>query len=112
LGRADADVRRRRTTLLPMNWSKHLMNYEQSKKVRNGLAAVVSEACAAVNAFPKGPDGWMTEDVKFSPECMAAKMRYVDAYQELQKFDQGFMKSFVKEIREERKARYAGANNV
>ena len=82
------------------------MNYERAKEVRDVLAAVVSEASAAVNAFPKGPNGMMTDEVKFSPECVEAKTRYVSAFQELQKFNQHFVKTFAKEIREDRRKRY------
>ena len=83
------------------------MDYERAKQVRDVLASVVSEASAAVNAFPKGPNGMMTDEVKFSSECVAAKTRYVSAFQELQKFNQRFVKEFAKEIREERRERYA-----
>ena len=81
--------------------------YSEAKAVHDGLESKVSELSAALQRFPRKENGLTPDEVTFSPEYRQARADYEAAAKKLSAFDKLFVKIFAKEIRAERRARYA-----
>jgi len=79
--------------------------FEEAKAEEALLENEMSEAQAAINAFPRGPTGLTPDAVKATPEWRAAKTRVDKAFARLRAFNAVFVKRFAKELRAERSAR-------
>ena len=76
--------------------------FEEAKIIAAALYAVVDQASAALQVFPKGPMGLTPDAVKFSPEFQLAKKNYDIAFQALRKFNAEYTKQFKQELAAER----------
>ncbi len=81
------------------------MNYTQAKAERDRLEALHKEASRTLDQFPRLPNGLHTDDVKATPEYQQARQRSARAFANLQAFNAQFVKTYKKEIRDERRAK-------
>lgn len=81
--------------------------YEAAKARIAEIEANVKAASAALQAFPRGPNGLTPDAVKFSPEFKAARHAYEVAADQLRGANESFVRQFRKEIRAERRNRRA-----
>ena len=78
--------------------------YLEARKLQQALALDVERFSAKVRAFPAdGPMGLVSDAVRATPEYRAAKADYAAAFEKLRGFNAWFVKTFAKEIREERR---------
>ena len=78
--------------------------FEVAKAESALLEKEVDAASAALQVFPRGPMGLVSEA---TPEYRAAKARFQKAFARLRAFNAVFTKRFAKELRAERSQRYA-----
>ena len=84
------------------------MTYPEAKAKRDALETATKEASKRLATFPRfGVLGLVTETVRTSPEYCAASLAYRQAFAALRDFNGSFVKSFARELREERAARQA-----
>ena len=81
------------------------MTYLEAKETSKALTANVDRLSAALQVFPAGPMGLISDAVRATPEYRAAKTAYDAAFERLRTFNGRFVKVFAKEIRAERSAR-------
>lgn len=84
------------------------MNFEKAKEVKAKLEKFVAEDSAAIHEITKGhklPNGLTPDHIKFSPEYRNAKSLYHRHFSDLRRFNQWYVKTFKKELAEERKNR-------
>lgn len=84
------------------------MTYETARLKSERLSAAVDTACKAlrsVEGVGSGPMGLTTDAVKRSKAYRDAKIAFDAAFKELRRFNAIFVKTYKKEIRDERKIR-------
>lgn len=83
-------------------------SFEEAKVKRAKLESEVAAAGEALcERFPRhGPLGLVPEHVRLSPSYRAARKRYDVAFAALREFNATFTKTFAKELRAERTARF------
>lgn len=79
--------------------------FEEARAEEALVEKEMSEAQAAIDAFPRGPMGLTPDAVRALPEYRAAKARVDKAFARLRAFNAVFVKRFAKELRAERAAR-------
>jgi len=83
------------------------MTFTEAKKISDELHASAQNAGDAVNRFPRGNMGLVSDEVRSTDAYKAASQRYARAFQVLRKFNTYYVKAFKKERREERSQRFA-----
>lgn len=79
--------------------------YLEAKIVQITLDDRVNRIGAILDTLPKGKMGLTPDDVKASPAYRLAKQQFDASFAALRKFNAEFVKTFAKEIREERMIR-------
>lgn len=85
------------------------MSFLIAKAHKEMLENLTSHASNKLNAFPRGPSGLASDEVRRSPEYRLAKAEYQAAVDALRNFNKVYVKQFKKELAAERKAKYATA---
>lgn len=85
------------------------MNYTEAKEISNKLNDDLNNYSLILNTkyTEKGPMGLTPDHIKASPEYKADKLNCTIAFNALRSFNKSFVKVFKKEIRAERRLRYA-----
>lgn len=77
--------------------------YEQAKEQRDQLESRLATASAALNAFPRLPNGLTPDAIKTLPDYQVAKSQAAVAFRNLREFNQQFVRLFKHQIKLERK---------
>ncbi|MFK4131937.1 hypothetical protein ACI2KR_06535 [Pseudomonas luteola] len=83
------------------------MNYDEAKAKADELDAAYRYHGNKLKAFPKGALGLTPDDIKSSPEYKAVKRDFDEAFSRLRAFNAFFTRQFTKEIRIDRRERFA-----
>jgi len=86
------------------------MNFDIAKEYKKQLEKAEKEASDTLNAIDgisSGPMGLTPDSIKSNPEYQKAKQAYELAFNTLRNFNGWYCKQFKKEIREERRNKYA-----
>lgn len=84
------------------------MEYRNAKARQAQLEQAVKAAELALSAIPGvgcGPFGLTPDKVKVTPEYQAAKAAFDSAFARLRDFNASFVRTFARELRDERRAR-------
>lgn len=81
------------------------MTFAEAKARYDELYAAAKRASDALQAFPSGPMGLTPDDVKFSPEFMAASAAYRTAAKRSRDYNTWFIKNYAREYREFNRSR-------
>jgi hypothetical protein len=82
---------------------------KQSKIVLENALDVADKALKAFDQYGKSAFGMTPDHVKAMPEWQQAKREFDRVFAELRNFNGWYMKTFKKEIKEERKNKYKTA---
>ena len=85
-------------------------SFIEYKAIQNRLENEYREASRAFKAIPDISDGIMgltSDSVKSSPEWQTANTNFATAFANLRNFNNWFINVFSKELRQERKSRFA-----
>lgn len=82
--------------------------FDAAKVRQAALEAELKAAKAALAVYPRGPMGLTPDAVKALPEYRTAKVQADQAFARLRAFNATFVKTFAKELREERATRRPG----
>lgn len=85
------------------------MNYATAKAKRDAVEMAERAAAKVFKSIPgsgSGPMGLTPEHIRLSPEYRAAKEAWAKAFKALQDHNRRFVKTYKREIQEERKARF------
>lgn len=83
------------------------MTYAIAKAAQKNLEEVCNVLSAKLNTYPKGKMGLTPDAVKCTPEWKSDKAAFQKAFAAFRNFNQSFVKTYKKEMREERRERYA-----
>lgn len=90
------------------------MSFEQAKQHRDRLESAVKQASDNLNRI-KGDTtdsmGLTPDAVKQSADYQCAKLAYDQAFTRLRNFNSVFVRTFAKELRDERKKKHEGRIN-
>ena len=78
------------------------MNFTQAKELKEQLDQRVEQASQALKVFERGEMGLTPDHVKATPEFKKAKSEFDKAFRALRSFNSSYIKTFKKELREER----------
>ena len=76
--------------------------YETAKMHQARIYSELEQRSAALQRFPRAPNGLTPDAVKFSPEYREAKRAYDIAFQSMRDFNEHFTRMYKTEIRQER----------
>ena len=93
----------------PRSRSPAASTFAEAKAVRDALDSEVTRTGNVLNTFPKGPMGLPPDAVAFSPEYRDATRQFDIAFAKLRDFNSTYVKTFAKELREDRDARRAAS---
>jgi hypothetical protein len=83
------------------------MTFAEAKATASAIEIEIRATEVALDAFPVGPMGLTPDAVKVSPEFRAAKKAFDAAFAKLRAFNGYYVKTFAKELREDRRIRRA-----
>ena len=83
------------------------MTYDEAKNIRSKLDLACKEAGDVLRAFPRNAIGLVPDNVRATAEYRAARKAYEKAFALLRASNQRLVKTFKKEILEERRRFYA-----
>jgi hypothetical protein len=86
---------------------KTAMTYEEAKKIKDNIETELDVANTILSSFPKGPMNLTSDAVRATPEWQAAKRSSEQTFAKLRSFNSIFVKNFKKEIKAERRLKYA-----
>jgi hypothetical protein len=82
---------------------------KQSKKALEDCLDIADKALKAFDSYGKSEMGMTPDHVKAMPEWQAAKKDFDQAFAQLRNFNGWYVKTFKKEIAQERKEKYKQA---
>lgn len=85
-------------------------SFSKAKAERDKITEELRDHKAILDKFPKGAMNLTPDDVKASPEYRDAKQKVDRAFNKLRQFNAGFVKTYAKELRDERRNRTTGSD--
>jgi hypothetical protein len=98
------DTRLEKVATANLAYDRSAEDFAVAKEQAQLLNQAVDEASAALQAYPKGPTGLTSDEVKKSAEWIAAHRKFDQAFQALRNFNSTYTKVFQFELRQERDA--------